>query len=113
VQSEFESNADPAFPRDLCLCLLAVIHTILAMNQGLPCRPQHLLGAKLNRPRTSEFYRRFTMCNTVGVAKRVDLESISEDIATLVKQLGKEVEGNVQASELRKIETKVQKIIKG
>jgi hypothetical protein len=53
------------------------------------------------------------MCNTVGVAKRVDLESISEDIATLVKQLGKEVGGNVQASELRKIETKVQKIIKG
>jgi hypothetical protein len=53
------------------------------------------------------------MCDTVGVAKRVDLESISEDIAKLVKQLGSEVEGDVQASELKKIETKVQKIIKG
>jgi hypothetical protein len=53
------------------------------------------------------------MCDTVGVAKRLDLESISKDIADLVKQLGKEVEGDVQTSDLKKIETKVQKIIKG
>lgn len=34
------------------------------------------------------------MCsNNVGVAKRLDLESISEDIAKLVKELDKEVEG--------------------
>jgi hypothetical protein len=53
------------------------------------------------------------MCDTVGVAKRLDLESISEDIADLIKKLGKEVEGEVHTSELKKIETKVQKIIKG
>ena len=33
------------------------------------------------------------MCdNNVGVAKRIDLESLSKDIADLVKQLGQEVE---------------------
>jgi hypothetical protein len=54
----------------------------------------------------------FSMCsNNVGVAKRLDLESISEDIAKLVKELDKEVEGEVQVSELKKIEAKVHKII--
>jgi hypothetical protein len=53
------------------------------------------------------------MCDTVGVAKRLDLESISKDIADLVRQLGKEVEGDVSTSDLKKIETKVQRIIKG
>ncbi|MGA2372177.1 MAG: hypothetical protein ACLPPV_01725 [Candidatus Korobacteraceae bacterium] len=52
------------------------------------------------------------MCsNNVGVAKRLDLESISEDIAKLVKELDKEVEGEVQVSDLKKIEAKVHKII--
>lgn len=59
-------------------------------------------------------YQGFIMCdNNVGVAKRLDLESISKDIAALVKQLDKEVEGNVHTHELKKIEEKVQKIIKG
>jgi hypothetical protein len=53
------------------------------------------------------------MCDTVGVAKRLDLESISKDIAELVKQLGKEVEGEVHTKDLKKIESKVQMIIKG
>jgi hypothetical protein len=54
----------------------------------------------------------FFMCdNNVGVAKRLDLESISQDIAKLVKELDKEVEGKVQVSELKKIEAKVHKII--
>ena len=54
------------------------------------------------------------MCsNNVGVVKRLDLESISEDVAKLVKQLEKEIEGDVQVSELKRIEAKVQKIIKG
>jgi ribosomal protein S10 len=53
------------------------------------------------------------MCDTVGVAKRLDLESISKDIAELVKQLGKEVEGPVKTTNLKKIETKVQRIMKG
>jgi hypothetical protein len=55
--------------------------------------------------------RTIAMCDTVGVAKRLDLESISKDIAELVKQLGKEVEGDVQVSDLKKIEAKVKKII--
>lgn len=54
------------------------------------------------------------MCdNNVGVAKRLDLESISKDIADLVKKLDKEVQGNVEVRDLKKIESKVQKIIKG
>jgi hypothetical protein len=53
------------------------------------------------------------MCDTVGVAKRLDLESISKDIAELVKKLGKDVEGEVEVRDLKKIEGKVQKIIAG
>jgi hypothetical protein len=53
------------------------------------------------------------MCDdNVGVAKRLDLESISKDIADLVKQLDKKVEGPVQVRNLKTIEAKVQKIIK-
>jgi len=54
------------------------------------------------------------MCdNNVGVAKRIDLESVSEDIAALVKQLEKKVEGPVKVRDLKAIERKVQKIIRG
>jgi hypothetical protein len=54
------------------------------------------------------------MCdNNVGVAKRLDLENISKDIAELVKQLDKRVEGQVKVHDLKTIEGKVQKIIKG
>ena len=54
------------------------------------------------------------MCdNNVGVAKRLDLESISKDVAELVKQLDKEVEGKVHTHDLKKIEGKIQSIIKG
>ncbi len=53
------------------------------------------------------------MCDeNVGVAKRIDLESISEDLANLVKQLDKKVEGPVDVLHLKKIEAKVQRIIK-
>lgn len=52
------------------------------------------------------------MCdNNVGVAKRLDLESISKDIAELVKQLDQEVEGEIQVREVKKIEAKLEKII--
>jgi hypothetical protein len=48
------------------------------------------------------------MCdNNLGVAKRLDLESMSEDIAELVKQLDREVERDVQVRDLRQIETKL------
>ncbi len=54
------------------------------------------------------------MCTgNVGVARRIDLESISEDIAKLVKELDNEVEGEVKVHELKKIDHKLQKIIKG
>ena len=51
------------------------------------------------------------MCNqTVGVAKRLDLESISQDIAELIKELDDEVTIECVA---RKIEEKLEKVIKG
>jgi hypothetical protein len=54
------------------------------------------------------------MCDDkVGVAKRLDLESVSKDIADLVKQLDKKVEGPVNVHGLKTIEAKVQKIMKG
>lgn len=51
------------------------------------------------------------MCKDVGVVKRLDLESISKDIAELVKELGREVEGEVKGSDLKKIDEKVHKLI--
>jgi hypothetical protein len=56
------------------------------------------------------------MCTgNVGVARRIDLESISEDIAKLVKELDNEVEGEVKVkvNELKHIDSKIQKIIRG
>jgi hypothetical protein len=56
------------------------------------------------------------MCTgNVGVARRIDLEDISEDIAKLVKELDNEVEGKVKVkvNELKQIDSKLQKIIKG
>jgi hypothetical protein len=53
------------------------------------------------------------MCDSnVGVARRIDLESISKDIADLVKQLDNEVKGDIKVRDIRKIEAKLQKIIK-
>jgi ribosomal protein S10 len=53
------------------------------------------------------------MCDDkVGVAKRLDLDSISKDIVELAKQLGKQVEGPVQVKDLKSVEAKVQKILK-
>jgi hypothetical protein len=52
------------------------------------------------------------MCNSnVGVVKRIDLESISKDITELVKQLDKEIEGDIRVSDVRKVEEKLKKII--
>jgi hypothetical protein len=64
------------------------------------------------RPR---FERRTIMpCDpTSGICKRIDLESLSDDIARLVRQLGEEVEGKVQGDDLRKIKNKLEKIIEG
>ena len=49
----------------------------------------------------------------VGVTKRIDLESVSDDLARLVRQLGEEVEGEVQVDDLKNIENKLEEIING
>jgi hypothetical protein len=46
-----------------------------------------------------------------GVVKRLDLVSISEDIAEFVKQLGKENEVEINVDEIKKIEKRLQKVI--
>ena len=52
------------------------------------------------------------MCDSnIGVAKRLDLVSISEDIAEFVKKLDKEAEVKISVDEIKKIEKKLQKII--
>jgi hypothetical protein len=52
------------------------------------------------------------MCDSnVGVARRLDLESISEDIAELVKQLDKKAEGEISVDEIKKIREKLHKIV--
>ena len=48
-----------------------------------------------------------------GVTRRIDLESLSDDIQRLVKQLGEEVEGEVQVDDLKNIKKKLEKIIEG
>jgi hypothetical protein len=58
-----------------------------------------------------ESNRRKVMCdNNVGVAKRIDLENISKDVAKLVKELDDEVP--VQVRDIKKIQEKLEKIIK-
>jgi hypothetical protein len=45
------------------------------------------------------------------VAKTVDIESISRDIAELVKQLDKKVEGPIDVRLLERVQAKIQKIV--
>ena len=52
------------------------------------------------------------MCDhNQGVAKRIDLESISKDIADLMEQLKSEVEGNIRVSDVKRVEQKLKKIL--
>ena len=46
-----------------------------------------------------------------GVAKTIDIESISKDIAELVKQLDKKVEGPIDVRVLERVQAKIQKIM--
>jgi hypothetical protein len=48
---------------------------------------------------------------STGVAKTVDIESISKDIAELVKQLGNKVEGPIDMRVLRSAQAKIQRIM--
>lgn len=52
------------------------------------------------------------MCDSnVGVARRIDVEAISKELADLVKQLDKEVEVEIEVKDIRKIEGKLKKLI--
>ncbi len=46
-----------------------------------------------------------------GVAQAVDLESISKDIAELVKKLDKKAEGPVSVQVLKRVQVKIEKIL--
>jgi ribosomal protein S10 len=46
-----------------------------------------------------------------GVAKTIDIESISKDIAELAKQLGNKVEGPVSVDVLKRVQEKIKKIL--
>jgi hypothetical protein len=52
------------------------------------------------------------MCDSnVGVAKRIDLESISEDIANFVDQLDDEIDVEISVEEIKKIEKRLHDIV--
>jgi len=46
-----------------------------------------------------------------GVAKAVDMQSISKDIAELVKQLDKKVEGPIDVRVLERVQAKIKKML--
>ncbi len=48
---------------------------------------------------------------STGVAKAIDMESISKDIAELVKQLDKKVEGPIDVSILKRAQAKIEKML--
>jgi hypothetical protein len=81
----------------------------------------YVQAATLANPPAGDHYRaRFerrtimTLCpDNRGVCQRVDLESASDDLVRLVKQLGDEVEVEVDVDDLRKIDNKLRKIIDG
>jgi hypothetical protein len=47
-----------------------------------------------------------------GVAKKIDIESISKDLAELAKEIGDKVEGPVNVRVLKKVQEKIEKILK-
>lgn len=52
------------------------------------------------------------MCDSnVGVARKIDLESVSADVAKLIRKLDKELEGSVKVADVKKIEAKLAKIV--
>jgi len=46
-----------------------------------------------------------------GVAKAIDIESISKDIAELAKELGSKAEGPVKVHLLKSAKTKIEKLL--
>jgi hypothetical protein len=45
-----------------------------------------------------------------GVAKSIDIESLSKDVAELAKQLGKKAEGPIDVHVLESLSAKIEKI---
>jgi len=45
-----------------------------------------------------------------GVAKKIDIESMSEDLAELAKQLGAHAEGPVDSGVLKRMQDKIERI---
>jgi len=59
-----------------------------------------------------EFNRRTEMCdNNVGVAKRIDVETISKEIADLVKELDNEAKVKIPVQDIKQIQKKLEKLI--
>jgi hypothetical protein len=48
---------------------------------------------------------------STGVAKTLDIQSISKDVAELAKKLEKKVEGPVDVQVLKRMQAKIQKIL--
>jgi hypothetical protein len=49
--------------------------------------------------------------NGTGVAKKIDIENLSKDIADLAKEIGSKVEGPVSESVLRRAHKTIEKIL--
>jgi hypothetical protein len=49
--------------------------------------------------------------NGTGVAKKIDIESLSKDIAHLAKEIGSKVEGPVSESVLKRVRKTIEKIV--
>jgi len=52
-----------------------------------------------------------TQYGSSGVAKKIDIESISKDVAELANELGNRVEGPVDVRVLERMQKKIQKIL--
>jgi hypothetical protein len=48
---------------------------------------------------------------STGVAKALDIESISKDVAELAKELGTKAEGPVDVRVLKRVQAKIQKLL--
>jgi hypothetical protein len=48
---------------------------------------------------------------STGVAKAIDIESLSKDVAELVKELDKKVEGPVEVRVLKRMQAKIEKLL--
>lgn len=74
-----------------------------AVNKGWIGRPSGNAGPEKESP--------MTQYGSSGVAKKIDIESISKDVAELANELGNRVEGPVDVRVLERMQKKIQKIL--